>query len=294
MSWLLFLDESGHDHRVMPYEVTGGVALHAKHIWPFVQAIQSLEVDAFGTALSQFKKEFKGAKLLDKDRCRWAGQGERYEDEERRKHVKRFLTKGLEKKSPTSEEFTAYGQACLMMARGCYRLLHDHDAVLFAAVIPRKVDRPPTRQAVDYLRKDHVFLLERFFYFLESKQEHGLLVMDRVEDVNDRRFVRRLESYFTRTQKGVYRSAWIVPSPIFVSSAMSIPVQVADVCIYCVNWGFRLASLGMNEPVRQEIAEEFGPWLNRLQFRGDAYREGELFQSYGIVYVPDPYEGRMG
>lgn len=27
MSWLLFMDESGYDHRVMPYEVTGGIAL---------------------------------------------------------------------------------------------------------------------------------------------------------------------------------------------------------------------------------------------------------------------------
>ena len=29
MSWLLFLDESGHDHKSMPYEVRGGIALHA-------------------------------------------------------------------------------------------------------------------------------------------------------------------------------------------------------------------------------------------------------------------------
>ncbi len=28
MSWLLFLDESGHDHRQLPYEVRGGIALH--------------------------------------------------------------------------------------------------------------------------------------------------------------------------------------------------------------------------------------------------------------------------
>ena len=27
MAWLLFLDESGHDHKQMPYEVRGGVAL---------------------------------------------------------------------------------------------------------------------------------------------------------------------------------------------------------------------------------------------------------------------------
>jgi hypothetical protein len=39
MSWLLFLDESGHDHKQMPYEVRGGVALHARELWPFVRAV---------------------------------------------------------------------------------------------------------------------------------------------------------------------------------------------------------------------------------------------------------------
>jgi len=40
MSWLLFLDESGHDHKTTPYEVRGGVAIHAGELWPFVRAVQ--------------------------------------------------------------------------------------------------------------------------------------------------------------------------------------------------------------------------------------------------------------
>jgi len=47
MSWLLFMDESGHDHRTMPYEVRGGVALHASELWPFVQDMQRLELASF-------------------------------------------------------------------------------------------------------------------------------------------------------------------------------------------------------------------------------------------------------
>jgi hypothetical protein len=137
-----------------------------------------------------------------------------------------------------------------------------------------------------------VFLLERFFYFLEEKQEHGILVMDEVEKREDRRFVSRLQSYFRRTQTGRYRTSWIVPSPLFVASDMTFPVQAADLCIYCINWGFRLPGLGMSEPVRQEIADEFGPWLNRLQFSGEGHRDGEVYRSYGIVYVPDPYTAR--
>ncbi len=74
MSWLLFMDESGHDHKAMPYEVRGGVALHASQLWPFVQAVQRLELDCFGGSLALYKKELKGSTLLDKKRYRLAAQ----------------------------------------------------------------------------------------------------------------------------------------------------------------------------------------------------------------------------
>jgi hypothetical protein len=292
VSWLLFLDESGHDHHSMPYEVRGGIALHAGALWPFVQDVQRLEVASFGTMLHLFRKECKGCKLLDKDRFKWAAQGPAMADEERSKHCRGFLTKGLEKKPPTRSEFTAYGQACLEMARGMFQLLRDHRARLFAAAIPRNTARPTTFEAAEFLRKDQVFLLERFFYFLELERQHGLLVMDEVEKTEDRRFVRQLESYFAKTQMGRFRSAWIVPTPFFVSSDMTYPVQAADLAIYCLNWGFRLPTRGMDAPTRPEITSEFGPWLNQLQFRGDAYRDGNVYQEFGIVFVPDPYTAR--
>jgi hypothetical protein len=292
VSWLFFLDESGHDHKTTPYEVRGGIALHAKELWPFVQAVQRLELESFGTALHQFRKELKGCKLLDKNRFKWAAQGPAMPDEERRKHSRGFLTKGLERKSPSRNEFTAYGQACLEMARGIFQVLRDHEAQLFASVIPCDIVKPASYEAEEFLRKDHVFLFERFYYFLESKQEHGLLVMDEVDKSEDRRFVRRLERYFTKTATGRYRSAWIVPTPFFVSSDMAYPVQAADMAIYCLNWGFRLPARGMDAPVRDEIATEFGPWLAQLQFRGESYSAGQTYQHYGIVFVPDPYTGR--
>lgn len=292
MSFLLFMDESGHDHKHMPYEVRGGLAIHAGKLWSMVQQLQQVELAAFGTRLHEFKKEIKGSKLLDKDRFKWSGQSERMEDEVRRKHCRGFLTKGLEKKPPTRDEFTAYGQACLEMARGIFQALRTYEARLFAAVIPTSVVKPATFEAEEYLRKDHVFLLERFFYFLEAEKQHGVLVFDQVDKGSDQRFVRRMERYFSRTNTGRYRSAWIVPVPMFVASDMSYAVQAADLCIYSLNWGFRLPALGMNAITREEIATEFGPWLNQLQYRGQRHREGNVYNSYGIVYVPDPYDGR--
>lgn len=120
MSWLLFLDESGHDHKQMPYEVRGGIALQDSQLWPFIQAMQRLELDCFGGQLHQYKKELKGSTLLDKKRFKFAQQADSMPPEARRKHARGFLTKGLEKKTPTRDEFTAYGQACLEMARGAF------------------------------------------------------------------------------------------------------------------------------------------------------------------------------
>lgn len=294
MSWLLFLDESGHDHKQMPYEVRGGVALHVSKLWPFVRAVQQLELDAFGGELSLYRKELKGSTLLDAKRFKFAGQMPRMNDEERRKHCRSFLTKGLEKKTnQTREEFTAYGQACLEMAEGMFQLLQDHDARLFASAVPRGAAKPPADLGDHLLRKDFVFLLERFYYLLEEKREHGILVLDEVEKSADRRFVRRLERYFTQSATGRFRSHWVVPTPFFVSSDMTYAVQAADLCIYCINLGFRLPLQGMNASVRQGIADRFANWIGRLQFRGEGYRDGRVFPSYGIVFVPDLYESRQ-
>lgn len=292
MSWLLFMDESGHDHKTTPYEVRGGVAVSVGKLWDLVRSIQQAELDAFGCRLADYRSEIKGAKLLDKKRMKWASQDEWMSDEERRKRARSFLTKGLEKISPTREEFTAYGQACLQLSRSMFQELHAHEAELFATVIPTATVKPDSFEATEYLRKDHVFLLERFFYALEAKKKHGILVFDQVDNGADQRFVRQLERYFTKTKTGVYRSAWIVPVPLFVSSDMSTMIQAADLCIYALNWGFRLPKLGMNQAVREDIADEFGSWLNRLQHKGHAHRDGQTFDSYGIVYVPDPYTTR--
>jgi hypothetical protein len=289
MSWLIFLDESGHDHRTMPYEVRGGVALHAGQLWPFVQSMQRLELASFGCELHQFGAELKGCKLLDKDRIKWSKQAPLLEPSARRKHARNFLTKGLEQRSPSRDEFTAYGQACMEMARGMFQLLAQHDAMLFASAIPRNVSKPADRSIEEYLRKDHVFLLERYFYFLDEKKAHGLLVLDQVEKSHDRQFLRRLESYFSKTATGRLRTEWIVPAPLFVSSDLTYPVQAADLCIYCINWGFRLNSQGMNAPIRQDLHDEFQPWLSRLQYRGERQRDEDVFRTWGIIYVPNPY-----
>lgn len=109
------------------------------------------------------------------------------EDGERRRLCRQFLQKGLEKRKPQRDEFTAYGHACWEMAVGTFQTLQQMDAVIFACMIPRGCRKPANFSYEEYLRKDHVFLLERFYYFLQEREEYGLLVMDEVEDKEDRK-----------------------------------------------------------------------------------------------------------
>ncbi len=287
MSWLLFLDESGHDHRSMPYEVRGGFAIHASKLWPFIQALRTLEQSIFGADLREYGLEIKGSKLL-RSRCfKWAAQTGTMDHATRRKHALNFLNSGKQRRAPRADEFAAYGQACLAMAEQVIQLLAGHDAKVFASIVPR-VAKPDGAPA-EYLRKDQVFLFERYFYFLEHQRETGLIVMDATDKQDDRRFVRCMERYFTQTMAGRQRTVWIVPSPFFVESDMAYGVQTADLCIYCLNWGWRVGN--MTASTRKEI-EPFCRLLEKDIWRGDGYRDGKVFKTWGTVYVPDPYGAR--
>ena len=43
----------------------------------------------------------------------------------------------------------------------------------------------------------------------------------------------------------------------------------------------------MNAERRDQIAAMFGAALADLQYRGQGYRDGRVFNTYGVVYVPD-------
>lgn len=290
------MDESGHDHRQMPFEARGGIVLPVSRLWRFVQSWEELEENCFGLSLKEFNKEAKGSKLLDRDRFKWAGQGETLADADRKRLCRSFLEKGVQKSKPSRDEFFAYGQASLQMASGIFDLLRAHDAKLFASLIPRAVRKPKNFTNEEFLRKDHVFLFERFFYFLNASDAHGLVVMDQTEKTNDRMFVSCMSAYFRKTYTGRTRSGRIVPAPIFVDSEMSYPVQAADMCLYCINWGYRRGKWGEFGPgynVREEIALNFGRRVADMQWKGDVKNgRGKKFTSEGIFLVKDPYESR--
>ena len=167
-------------------------------------------------------------------------------------------------------------------------LLKKHKARVFASVVPRGVRKPPPDSPPGYLRKDLIFLFQRYASMVASAGDTGVIIVDETDVTLDWRLVERIENYFRKTRPGRDRAQWIVPAPIFVRSDRNYPIQVADIVIYCINWGFRTPR--MEAPTRGEIAELFAAPIDRLQWRGaihDSY--GSPMDARGIVYVENPY-----
>jgi hypothetical protein len=279
MCYHLFLDESGHDHRHLSYELRGGIAIHIRALWPLICAIRMLETTTFGAPVGATGREMKGHLLLSARRFRWAQSMPSLPSGKRLSLVTAFREKGPHGLPPTRAEFAAYGQASLAFVHGMFALLEQWDASLFMVAIPRGIARHPpsipfrdprahaaiAHTSVDHgLRPDHALLFAQYGQLLARDNERGLVVMDHNDKATDRRFLERMTVHFTTVPDAVHQTARFVPMPFFVASDLTSLVQAADICAYCVNVGYRDTTIGMIAPVRAEVAATFGPWITRL------------------------------
>lgn len=83
MAYLLFIDESGQDHRQSPYEVLAGAAVHDTQLWNLVCAVQDVELRFFGRRISNDHEELKARHLLNRKTFRLAAQGDAIPEIER-------------------------------------------------------------------------------------------------------------------------------------------------------------------------------------------------------------------
>ncbi len=238
-----------------------------------------------------FGSEIKGEKLLRRSRFKYARRSDELSKEDRKSLTAGFLKSTTQGKPPRAGEQRAYCETCLAFSLEVLKSLEAFDCVLFAAFIPPEKPPKDAPASDDFLRKDHVFLLERYYYFLESKKARGLIVMDGIEKTSDRRFIKGLERYFQHTKTGQDRSKRIVPVPFFVESDMGYGVQVADLCIYCLNWAYRVPHTGLDADCRTELL----PYAELLQSRiwDKVIRKNrQRHRIRSVVFVPDPYTSR--
>lgn len=285
---LLFVDEAGSDHKMMPYEVTGGVAVRESRLWDFVQDAVWLQEDSFGGRLRDLVpgKEFKAKQLLSRDIFRFAAQGPDVLPVSRRVLARRSLQRGVAHEKPRRDEFTAYGQACVHYVSGLLELCREHGVAVFAVAVDR--DAPRSTNA-DALRRDIAFLFERYFYCLADQgcDARGLVVFDQLERSLCRGLIGQMESYFTRTRNGRERSRLIIPEPFFVHSDLTTGIQVADVVVHLIAWGYRYGGMGgATRPELVELGRGLGPLVYRTyrQSPGGARAERPV---WSIKHVDD-------
>jgi hypothetical protein len=228
---------------------------------------------------------------MEKRRFVWAEQMPPIDDQQRRILCASFFHKGANGQPQNRPEFTAYGQACVRMAQGIFQLLRSHDCRVLAAAIPKGAPKSAVAADAEMLRVDLRRLFERYYYLLDEANETGLLVMDQTEKQSDRRISEVYERYFKRTVQGRNRAVRIIPSPFFVSSDMAYPVQVADIVIYSINWGFRVPGI-WTAATRPEIADNFGSQLNALQYRCQTTYDGKEYTVFGINLVREPFDNK--
>ena len=168
-----------------------------------------------------------------------------------------LLVKGKEAKSTgadacgeTSKELIAYSRSVLDFVHHVLDIAASYNVRIIASVVD--IDAP--RPELGRLRKDYVYLFERYFYLLERTppSERGLVVFDELDKAKSHVLISQMAAYFLGTETGRYRSSRIVPEPFFVHSELTTGIFLADLAAYILGWGWRLKTR-MNHPCREEL-----------------------------------------
>jgi len=247
MACFLFIDESGQDHHESPYEVLAGVAIQDEDLWNLIRQIQQLELLCFGRRYRDDGREIKAKKFLNKKVFRLAAQLEPIEESKRTLLAKAALDHG---EHVTRIKLTALAQAKIDYAHRLLLLCQQYRCKLFASIIcdPSSI---PIDKAL--LRKDYIYLFERFYYFLEDKpfEPQGIVVFDELDKTASHVLLAQMERYFKHTFKGRNRSSLVIPEPFFVHSDLTTGIQVVDFVAYILSWNFRNGKLVKGS--RQEL-----------------------------------------
>jgi hypothetical protein len=279
MAFLLFLDESGHDLKDSPYEVLAGVAVEDRELWNLICAVQQSEENHFGRRYADQERELKGKKLLKRKVFRQAAQEPPVPAVRRRELARECLEQGA---SATREQITALAQAKIAFVKDALDICDRFRCRVFASVIDRDAPRGGSN---NILRKDYAYLFERYFYYLEDRDQLGVVVFDELERTQSHLLIDQMARYFSREGRGEVRAGRVIPEPFFVHSHLTTGVQLADLVAYTIAWNVRVGQ--MNRPARNEL-DPLGSIVLRLRYRAIRELEGNPnFVVWSIAVIDD-------
>lgn len=260
MAYFLFIDESGHDHHESPYEVLAGVAIQDTELWKFIKDVHEIELHCFGRRYREDGREIKAKKFLNKKTFRLANQLDPIDLLERTDLARAALDNG---NAINKKRLTALAQAKLSYVKQLFQLCQQYRCKIFASIV---ADPDKVLSDTAMLRKDYIYLFERFYYFLEDTpgEPRGVVVFDELEKSASHILLTQMDRYFKNTAKGRARSSLIIPEPFFVHSDLTTGIQVVDFVAYLLSWNFRVGDL--NKPGRDEL-NRFTELIKPLRYR---------------------------
>ena len=172
--------------------------------------------------------------------------------------------------------------AKLDYVRAALAICAKYGCAAFASIVD--VGAPAT--SGDGLRKDYAYLFERFFYFLEARNDRsmGIIVFDELEKSRSHVLVDQSHRYHRETKTGQARAKRILPEPLFVHSDLTTGIQLADIVAYTISWGVRFKSL--TKAARPELSE-FATLVEKLRQRAVVRRNSSAFEVMSFVYIND-------
>ena len=278
MAFLLFVDESGQDRREAPYEVIAGLAVEDKDLWNFIRLVHDFEFECFGCKYGNEKREIKARKFLNRKTFRLAGQMGKIPDYQRTNLANKALHSGS---NISRLQLTALAQAKIDYVKKVLELCIAFQCKVFSCVVGDPINVPFNKYM---LRKEYVYLFERFYYFLESqKQEvNGIIVFDEVEKSVSHIMINQMDKYFKRSFNGAVRSSLILPEPFFVHSDLTTGIQIVDFIAYIISWSLRNAKL--KKPGRQEL-NGLLKLVKALRFKSRKEVDGHNFSINSITIL---------
>lgn len=207
MSYLLFLDESGHDCRdanEARYEVLAGICVKDSNLWELTCKIHDCEEEHFGKRITAAEMELKAKKLLNRAVFKHAAQLNPIELHRRAQLAGQCIEKGSK---CTKENLTALAQAKLDFVKKVLNLCLEHNVKAFASIVEPLAPRPEN----NFLRKDYSFLFERYYEFLKKQSpanELGIVVFDELERSQSHILIDQMSKYFRETYTGKQRSSF--------------------------------------------------------------------------------------
>jgi len=259
MSYLLFIDESGTDAKSSNYEILAGIAVQDKNVWPLVKDFIDLEFELFGLRYDHWGTEVKGSKFLKRKVFRHASQEPELSVNERRLLSVELLADPDFK--ATQRHLAALAQSKLAFVKQTLALCKKHECKVFAAI---NLNAPRTINRITMLRKDYVYLFERFYYYLSKSQRQGVVVFDELDISKSLILKQQMSAYFIKSGKGRKRSNLVIPECLFVHSDLTTGVQIADIIAYIINFGLRLKP--MQKPAREEL-KEYAEMVMKLRYK---------------------------